>query len=173
MRKYALALTAGTGVPAVQQTIRSAILSAARNPDPHSLFAAKTADIRHLGDEPLLAALEHRGYDALVAIEDDQFVGFSAFQKHGNGSEWHGFFHFVPESLQGRGVGKDLVREFIAHARQAGASIVIVWNGDERHELPAKHREAMEHIFSEASHNRIGLPFMVHRGTRTGELLLQ
>ncbi len=170
MRTFTLALASPPSEPVIRKAIEGILLAAARQPDDGSYFDKNTQDIRHLDDELLLVALKERGYDSVVAMEDGRLVGFTAFQKHGE--EWHGFVHFVPEQLEGRGIGRELVSQFLSYAREGGAKFAFLWAGDERALLAPANRAKMEHFYSEAIANNIGLPFTVKAGTRPGEVVL-
>lgn len=170
MRSFTLALASPPNEPVIRKAIEAMLLAAARQPDPGSYFDKFTSDIRHLDDDRLLAALKDRGYDVVVAIENGHLAGFTAFQKHGE--EWHGFVHFVPKQLEGRGIGRELVSQFLSYARAGGAKFAFLWAGDERGGLAPANRAKMEHFYAETIANNMGLSFKVKAGSRPGEVVL-
>ena len=175
MRTFALAFECPPEDPAVRQQIDALLIAAARDPKEGSYFDRETRDIRDYDDEALLKALIERGYDAVVVLENGRFTGcFSAFQKHvvEGALEWHGFFHFVPEKLQGQKIGRELIKQFMSFAHASGAVFAFVWAGDELRALLPEDRAKMEHFYHRLVTNQLGLPFLVERGTKQGQVRL-
>jgi GNAT superfamily N-acetyltransferase len=84
------------------------------HPDPAGRFAAKTRWLRWLPSAILVRLLFAAGYDGLIFMEGDTFLGH-IFHKR-RGPEIHGFSVFVLEEFAGRGYGLVMAFDYVAFA---------------------------------------------------------
>lgn len=155
--------------PALKEKLLSIVEMAARNPDRGSEFERSTRDFRNAPRAVLLEKLFSHGYDCIVAVDPNgQFLGMVGFQDHADGSR-HSFSYFVPQHLQGRGIGTMLVSTFLETAFKAGIFNVRIYGGNIRKELSDKNDKTMQHLYEEVVlKNTLGLPFSIQPGTDVG-----
>ena len=89
-----------------------------RNPDPGSAFDRKMRFLQWLPDAVLLFLLVHVfDYGGLVWVDDkEQVVGHVMHQRHGH--DLHIFSVWVEKPFRKHGVGAEMVRAELEHARE-------------------------------------------------------
>lgn len=147
---------------------------AARNPDQGSEFDKATRDYRHAPRDVFLEKLRSHGYDAIVAVDDEEnFLGFAGFQDHPDGSRQAFAFH-VPPELESGGIGTMLVGEFLERAHKAGIVHVRVYGGNVRNELADRNKQWIEHMYNTiVLANALRLPFNIKSGNDVGWVTLE
>src|SRR6478672_2991709 len=71
------------------------------------------------------------GLPVLVAVEDDDVVGWTAYADFRDSTRWPGYRYTVEHTVHvrethwGRGVGRDLIETLTDHARQAGIRVMV------------------------------------------------
>ena len=81
--------------------------------------------------EEWLAEQAANGHPALVAVLDDEVVGWATYGDFRDSQRWPGYRYTVEHSIHvredqwGRGVGRALVESLMDHARAAGKHVMV------------------------------------------------
>lgn len=113
---------------ALQKPAEAYLMRFLGHPDRDSEFYRSIGVARYLFRMPFLRRgamtigkkyLKRRGYDALMARQDDEIIGFLAFQIHDDNT-LHTFSTYVDERHRGRGLAREMHEELIEISRAKG-----------------------------------------------------